>query len=137
MMFAIFAAAVLGGGRPPQQINLTSDTVITHSTKIKPGTYHLPAKSNYNVLRDGVITIRGNGITVDFSGVEIRGSSLETEPDKRFGTGIFVEGNNITIKNAKVRGYHIGLHARNCAGLKIIDCDFSYNWKQHLKSTPE
>src|SRR4051812_36378462 len=116
-------------------IELGRRALITASVKIRKGDYLRPTEQPYDVLTDGVIVIRGDGITVDFNGATIRGSSEDTEPDKREGTGIFVDGDNVTIKNAKVRGYHIGLQARNCSGLKIVDCDFSYNWKQHLHST--
>lgn len=83
------------------------------------------------------ITIKGNNLTIDFAGALLRGSSAAAEPDQRKGLGIFVEGNNITIKNLRVRGYKVGLMANNCRGLRILHSDFSYNWKQHLLSTPD
>ena len=85
----------------------------------------------------GSIVIKGEGITVDFNGAMLTGTRETVEPDERHGTGVYVEGKDITIKNLKVHGYKVGLAARNSDGLKIIDSDFSYNWKQRLKSTPE
>src|SRR4051812_49058303 len=84
-------------------IELGRRALITASVKIRKGDYLRPAEQPYDVLTDGVIVIRGKGITVDFNGATIRGSSEETDPDKREGTGIFIEGDDITIKNAKIR----------------------------------
>ncbi|HLO98568.1 MAG TPA: right-handed parallel beta-helix repeat-containing protein, partial [Fimbriimonas sp.] len=70
-------------------------------------------------------------------GITLRGSDPSVEPDQRKGLGIKVSGNNITLKNLKVHGYKVGLIAENCKNLKLIDCDFSYNWKQRLASTLE
>jgi Nitrous oxidase accessory protein len=83
------------------------------------------------------VVVEGDGITVDFNGLTLRGTPDTAEPDARKGTGILVRGKNITIKNARVHGYKVGLLAKNAPGLKLIDCDFSYNWKQRLKSTRE
>lgn len=83
------------------------------------------------------VTIRGNNITVDFNFAILRGAPPTAEPDQRKGLAILVEGANITIKNLKVRGYKVGLLAKGCRGLRILNSDFSYNWKQRLYSTPE
>ena len=83
------------------------------------------------------LVVRGDNITVDFAGRVLEGTSPETMPDKRKGTGLWVSGKNVTIKNARVRGYKIGLLAQNAPGLRITNCDFGNNWKQRLKSTLE
>lgn len=109
--------------------------VVTKSTTFQPGTYRL-----VNETVDGksaALYVSGHNITVDFAGAKLEGTSVATLPDQRKGTGLLVAGSNITIKNLKVRGYKVGLFARNVAGLRLVNCDFSYNWKQHLKSTPE
>jgi parallel beta-helix repeat protein len=81
--------------------------------------------------------VRGNNITVDGRNFHLRGTPARTEPDQRKGLGFLVSGKNITIKNLRVSGYKIGLLAKGCKGLKLINCDFSDNWKQRLLSTPE
>jgi hypothetical protein len=123
--------------RQTPTIEIGKRAEITSSVKIKRGTYLRPKQEPYDVLKDAVVVVKGNDITVDFNGAVLRGSPETAEPNQRTGTGIFVEGKNITIKNARVHGYHVGLQARNSSGLKIVDCDFSYNWKQHLASTLE
>ncbi len=109
--------------------------IITKSTSLHHGTYVLPNDSPDPYA--GAITIQGDNITVDFRGVTLEGSPVDTPPDQRKGTGISIAGRNVTIKNATVRGYKIGLIAKDAPGLKIQDSDFSYNYKQHLKSTVE
>jgi len=109
--------------------------VITKSARLKGGTYVIANTSTDPYT--GVITIQGDGITVDFKGVTLEGTPENTPPDARKGTGIRVIGKNVTIKNAHVRGYMVGLIAKDAPGLKIYDSDFSYNYKQHLKSTIE
>ncbi len=120
---------------PAQTINLTTGLVIRRSCKVTPTWFNRP--SNDDAGKTGVITVRGKNIVVDFNGATLQGTPPETDPDKRKGTAVLVEGANVTIKNLKVRGYKIGLIARNVPGLKLIDCDFSYNWKQRLMSTLE
>lgn len=120
---------------------VTQDTVITsgmtidRSMKIKPGTYSMSQSDDEG--KSGVITITGHDIDVDFQGAQLLGSDWKTEPDKRKGTAIVVNGTNITIRNVKAAGYKLGLIARNSSGLRLVGCDFSYNWKQHLQSTQD
>lgn len=85
--------------------------------------------------KSGAIRIEGDNLVVDFGGSILRGTPADTDPDKRAGTGVIVRGRNITIKNLNVRGFKVGLAAQDSQGLKIVDCDFSYNWKQRLMST--
>lgn len=83
------------------------------------------------------IVIKGNNLTVDFGGAVLRGTPATTLPWDRKGLGIRVLGKNVTIRNVTVRGYMVGLMAKDVAGLKLENCNFSNNWKQHLRSTPE
>jgi hypothetical protein len=80
------------------------------------------------------LTLRGNDTTFDLSGLILRGAPSDAAPDERAGVGIRVLGRNVTIKNARVHGFKVGLYAQDAPGLKIIDSDFSHNWKQRLKS---
>lgn len=107
--------------------------VITESTKLKPGIALAPSQKEDGT--DAAMVIRGSNITVDFAGFVLRGSPEETMPNLRAGTGIRVEGTNITLKNLRVHGYKVGLMAKGVKGLRLLDSDFSYNWKQKLGST--
>lgn len=116
-----------------EPVTLAPGLVLDSSTKVKEGVYQL--QNGDDEGKTSVIQVKGNGITVDFAGATLLGSDWDTAPDKRKGTAVIVEGNNVTIKNLKAHGYKIGLIARNSTGLSLQNCDFSYNWKQHLGST--
>lgn len=115
-----------------QEVRLTGNTRITTDARIAPGTYVLP---NDSVDGQGAsIVISADDVTVDFQGAVIRGTPETTEPDERKGVAVLVTGDNVTIKNLNAHGYKIAVMGRDANGLKIFDCDFSYNWKQRLKS---
>jgi parallel beta-helix repeat protein len=66
------------------------------------------------------------------------GSPEGTAPDAYAGTAIFIEGGrNITIRNARIQGFKIGIHAYGVERLTIENCDLSGNWRQRLNSTPD
>jgi parallel beta-helix repeat protein len=109
--------------------------VIRTSLAVKPGLYRLASSDESG--KTGAVRIVGDGITVDFKGAVLEGSPTSTPPDQRQGTGLWVTGKNVTIKNARVRGYKTALFARDAPGLKVLDCDFSDNWKQRLRSDRE
>lgn len=77
------------------------------------------------------------GAVVDLARFELRGTPRSVDPDKRAGLGIEVRAKNVTILNAKVRGYMVGLRAVGADGLRIINGDFSDNYKPRLLSIPE
>ena len=106
--------------------------VVKASARVRPGTYPFASQGLKPAL-----TVRGDGITVDFTGVVLRGTSPNVPPDARRGLGLLVEGRNVTIKGLHAHGYKIGLLARSAKGLRLLDCDLSYNWRQRLLSTPE
>lgn len=81
--------------------------------------------------------IAKNNVVIDFKGATWEGTSMTTEPDQRKGLGILITGNNVTLKNLKIRGYKIAIMAKNCSGLKLENVDVSYNWKQKLGSDIE
>ena len=125
--FVLLGASVAGAQ------TLKPGQALTKSAKIPKGVYKRSAPGDERGL--GAFVIRGNNLTVDFSGSTIEGTVPTAEPDQRSGVGIDIQGKNITIKNVNVRGYKVGLIARNSPGLRIVNSDFSYNWKQHLLST--
>ena len=130
LLILVFTLSVTNG-----QTILKKGLVITRSTKIKKGTYTLDA---YDSLDKSVIVIEGNNIVVDFAGATLNGNSKAQAPDQFHGVAIVVRnGKNITIKNLAAKGYKVAVIARNIQGLTIQNCDFSYNYRQHLNSTQQ
>ncbi|HEX8316513.1 MAG TPA: right-handed parallel beta-helix repeat-containing protein, partial [Flavisolibacter sp.] len=117
------------------QMVLKRGMVIKKTTKIKKGTYLL---NGYDSLSKGAIVIEGSNITVDFNNAVLKGSSGKAKPDEFYGVAVIIKsGKNITIKNLTAKGYKVAILARNVDGLKIENCDFSYNYRQRLNSTQE
>lgn len=115
-----------------QPVPLRKGMVITRSVTIKKGVYRL---NGANDTTTGVIVISGNRIVVDFNGAVLEGSTGRTRPDEFYGTGVYIrEGSHVTIKNATIKGYKIGMMGRGSHHLTIENCDLSYNFRQHLNS---
>ncbi len=109
--------------------------VITRSTRITPGTYRLQEPAS---LDSALITVRGDGITLDLRGVVLEGIAPSADPDGAGGVAIRVEGGrNVRIVGATVRGYKIALMARGTQRIALDSNDFSYNWKPRLFSLVE
>ena len=116
-------------------IELRPGLVITRSARITPRVYRLTASESTD---SSVITIRGDDITLDFSGATMEGSTPESNPDLATGVAIRVDGGrNVRILNARIRGYKVGILARGTKNLSLLDNDLSYNWKPRLYSVIE
>ena len=125
-------AAGLAQGAAVQPV---SGLVLTRSTRIAPGTYRLAAPGS---LDSAAITIRGDDITVDFSGVTLLGTDPGSDPDQGAGVGIRVDGGRrVRILGANIRGYKVGLLATGTRGLELRRIDASRNWKPRLYSLVE
>lgn len=115
---------------------LKTGMVITENTRIKKGVYKLDAFDN---LDKPVILIDGYDITVDFNNATLQGSNAKKYPDEFFGVAVIISqrSNKITIRNLRAAGYKVALSAKDVTSLTIENCDFSYNYRQHLNSTQE
>ena len=111
------------------------DTVISQSSRvsIRPGLILVDSNTN------GVIQIGADGITIEFApGSELRGASNGVLPDAFRGVGVRLNGHRgVTLKGVRVRGYFNGLVARQADGLVVDGGDFSDNYRQRLRSTPQ
>ena len=120
---------------PLPEIELRPGLVITRSVRIRPGIYRFTAPAS---LDSAVITIRGNDLTVDFQFATLQGSEPGSDPDRGQGVAIRIEGGrNVRLAHAQVRGYKIGILARDVRGLVLTGNDASYNWKPRLYSLIE
>jgi parallel beta-helix repeat protein len=114
-----------------QEVTLQAGDVITRSVTIKKGVYNLDGPDGFLPA----IIIDGNNITVDFNGSVICGSKNVQSPELFTGTGILVKkGSKVVIKNAIIKGYKVGIMAREVDGLEIANCDLSYNYRRRLQS---
>jgi parallel beta-helix repeat protein len=130
-IFIIFLASVLHAQDKP----LTSGMKISKSTRIRKGVYKIDAHVK---SEEAVITIEGNNITIDFNNAELKGSNKTKRPDEFAGLAILImNSKNVTIKNLVAKGYKVALRATNVEKLTLDNCDFSYNYRQHLNSTQE
>ena len=110
-------------------IELTPGMVITQSVRVKPKTYNLSGPP---------ITIRGDGITVDFAGATLLRIDPALDPDQRRDTAIVVAGGrDIQILNARIHGFRFGIIARGTERLTIRASDLSHSWKPRLFSLLE
>lgn len=116
----------------PGPVELRPGMVITGSIQVKKATYRL---NGYDSLIRPLIQIKGNNITVDFNDALLLGSSNRSIPNEYSGLALLIEGNNITLKNARVSGYKVAVMAKGCKNLVIEGSDFSYNYRQQLQST--
>ena len=145
-LVVLLFAAGLNRGQPTAHVRSTeriispsivlrTGLVLSASARVKPGSYRLPAPVSPD---SAVITIRGDNITIDFSGAVMEGTNPDADPDSGSGVAIRVEGGrNIRILHAHTHGYKIGVLARGTHGLVLLDNDFSYNWKPRLFSLIE
>ena len=128
-------AALTVSGQSRGLVRLEAGMLIERSMSIRPGTYRFSASTD---LARPAITIRGENITIDFNGAVLAGGPDHADPDGYAGVGILVEGGRrITIKNAVIRGYKIGILARRSPDLHLSHNDLSYNWKPRLYSGVE
>ncbi len=108
---------------------------INRSEKIKKQEYRLDA---FPSMDAAAVVIEGNNMTVDFNHAVMKGSNAKKYPDEFFGVAVLIKGGkNITIRNLKVKGYKVAVRAANTENLTIENCDFSYNYRQHLNSTQD
>jgi nitrous oxidase accessory protein NosD len=115
-----------------QTTSLSPGMAIDRSVTIRPGVYRLSASAD---LQTPAITIRGSNITVDFNGATLLGSPQNADPDTSAGVGILIDGGSkVTLKNAVIRGYKVGILARRASDLHLTHNDLSFNWKQRLYS---
>ena len=109
---------------------------------VAPGHYALPTSDTNTIQKQGgVIVIEGKNIVVDLAGVVLDGAGNKPAfaPNQFDGIAIEIKpgSSHITIKNATIKGYKIGIKADSVEALTIDNCDLSYNYRDTLKSNFE
>jgi len=115
---------------------------IKKSILVAPGHYSLPTKDTNTIQKQGgVIIIEGKNIVLDLAGVVLDGAGNTPSFAPNQFTGIAIEikpgSSHITIKNAIIKGYKIGIKADSVEALTIDNCNLSYNYRDALKSNFE
>ncbi len=128
------AAAMAGcGPRRAPDLTLLAPEKIGADTTFARRTILIDRPSN-----DGALVIETDGVVLDLSGGDLVGAGDGTPPDRFAGRGIVVRGaKDVTVRNANVRGFKVGIYAEDAPGLRVENCDVSNNYRQRLKSTPQ
>lgn len=132
---AICHATALAGD-PPTIIVDRDNVEITKSCIIEIG-----ATPIQDADGNGVIHIAADGITVEFSDDakkrELTGAPEGTPWDTLTGIGLMIDGyKDVTIRNAHLHRYKVGIYARHADGLTLQTCDVASGFATHLRSTP-
>ena len=143
IFFFLFAIPTITFAQLPE-LRLSKGMTISQSCSIIKETYSIagdpadvfalpvdPARAT------AVVTVSGENLTVDFQNAELQGSPDKFFPNGFYGLAIRVKGKNITIKNARARGYKVALLADGVENLVLESCDFSYNYRPKLFSVRE
>jgi parallel beta-helix repeat protein len=128
------AAAIAGcGPRRAPDLELLAPEKIEADTTFARRTILIDQPSD-----DGALVIETDGVVLDLSGGDLVGAEDGTPPDRFAGRGIVVRGaKDVTVRNANIRGFKVGVYAEDSPGLRVENCDVSNNYRQHLKSTPQ
>lgn len=132
MVEVLLLAALAPPLRAQRTVPFTPGMEVTRSARIAAGVYDAPAAEG---LEEPLITVRGRSVTLDLTGVTLRGIPVEADPDRARGVAILVDGgSDITIRGGTVRGYRFGILARGTVRLRILNADLSHSWKPRLFS---
>jgi hypothetical protein len=138
MALAFALAAATGRAavaQPVPTVPFRAGMVITRSVRLAPGTYRVPGRAGDDAA---LITIRGEGITVDARGVVLVGLPPESAPDGAAGVAVRIDGGRaVTLRGLTARGYRVGILAEGTRGLVLEDNDLSHGWKPRLFSLVE
>ncbi len=135
-LFIAYAVIIASSQIQASSIDLKAGMTIKTSVTINAKKYLFNASDN---IKEPLLIIDGNNITIDFDHAVLQGSNDKLNPDEFYGLSILVKNgsNNIVIKNANIHGFKVAILADSVKGLTIENCDLSYNWRQRLKSNLE
>jgi parallel beta-helix repeat protein len=131
-VLGVFLAAFPAPSAAQPVVPFTPGMTVTESVRIEPGTYETRGA---DALDEALIVVRGAGVTLDLTGVHLRGIPVEADPDRASGVAVRVEGgSDVTIRGGEIRGYRFGILARDVERLQVVGVDLSYSWKPRLFS---
>lgn len=123
------------------EMELTPGMTLRVSGKVKAQTYRFAGTGGTagTPCEKGpaVLEIVGDNLDIDFQYALLEGGQTGQLPNTFCGVGIRISGKNITLKNARAKGYKIALMAEGAENLRLENCDFSYNYRPRLRSVRE
>ncbi|HTL05115.1 MAG TPA: NosD domain-containing protein, partial [Gemmatimonadales bacterium] len=129
------APPALSGQVPLPGVTPRPGLLLTSSARLLPGTYRLGAPASPD---SAAITLRGDDLTLDLTGVTLEGSDPAGDPDRSQGVAIrIVGGRNVRIVGGRIRGYQVAVLARGTRNLRLSGIDASDNWRPRLYSGVE
>jgi parallel beta-helix repeat protein len=123
---------------PPTELPVVEvvadDTVIDRSCRLRIA----PGRVIADAAADGVVKVVAPNIVVEFEeGSVLVGAAADVDPDRLAGVGIAVRDvAGVTIRNAAIRGFQVGILATNADSLAIEGADIADIFRQRLRSTP-
>ena len=132
LLFLLLPALPVAGSQEPA-VRLTAGMVIDRPVRVRPGVYRLRSLG----LDQPAVLIRGKNLTVNMTGVTIEGGEPYADPDGYSGTGVQIDGENVSLTGATIRGFKIAVLARNSPRVRLSRLDLSYNWRPRLRSGVE
>jgi hypothetical protein len=109
--------------------------VLRGDVKIEAGEYSRPAVGDDG--KSGVILIEDlDGVTLDLTGVTLRGAPLGSALDESQGWGIVIRGSrDVTLRGGLIGGYKACIVAEDCHGLVLDGVGFDAWYGQRLLSS--
>lgn len=131
------AIAVLPALRQPADVEIPTGSalVVRQDVRVKQGEYLRPPLGEEG--RGGVIVIdKAKKLTLDLTGVSLRGTPAGTDLDKNSGWGIVLRDcEDVTIRGGTLGGYKGCLVAERCKNLVLDGLAFDGWYGQRLLST--
>jgi hypothetical protein len=132
MLSSVVALLALGMADVKPEAGKTLE--VQGSVKVAAGKYVLPPVGEDG--KRGVLRVEAvNGVVVDLTGVEIRGTQVGTDLDRDVGWGVVLVGcRDVTVKGGKLGGFRGCLVAENCEGVVIDGVGFDGWYGRRLTS---
>ena len=143
-MFVAFLAALVAIAPAPSPASpptglpvvevVADDTVVDRSCRLRIA----PGLVIADAAGDGVVKVVAPGVVVEFEqGSVLVGAASDVDPDRLAGVGIAVRDvAGVTLRNAAIRGFKVGILATNADSLAIEGADIADLFRQRLRSTP-
>jgi len=135
MRFLLIAIGLAAAAPEGVQLPENEPLRVAADTRVAPGTYVRPPLADGG--RGGVIVLeKAKGVTLDLTGVVLRGTPAGTDLDKNAGWGIVLRDcEGVRVRGGTIGGYKACLVAERCKDLTLEGLSFDGWYGQRLLST--